>query len=706
MPFSTVRLRPGVTSELTPVLNQAGYSLSQLGRFKAGLFQKLGGWVNYVNSTISGITRALHAWEDLNQNGWLGVGTSTTLDVVENATTVSNISPQIYITNPSGTTLLASDGSQILASDGSPIVLSGAPDFSTTNASTLVTIVDTQLSATVTTLDSIVLPTPVSVGGLILVGFYPINTVLSADSYTIVAASPATSGVSHGGSVPRYTTTSGSAIVSVNLPNHGLSVGQTYVDPLGTAVGGLTIQGGYNVTGITDANNFQITASAQATSSTSESMNGGGAQIVYQITLGPPGSGTAYGFGTYGSGPYGGTGSVGSVQTGVAIAASNWTLDNWGQDLVACPAGGTIYFWNPTGSNQNASPIRGAPLYNTGVFVSSQFQITVAYGSTPVPNGIGYLQDPLFVRWSDQGNLFQWTETATNQAGGQRLYSGSKIVSGYGGPNLDLLWTDLDVWAMNYVGEPFIYGFNKIGDNCGLIGQHAFAALAGQIYWIGQNNFFVTSGNGVAVLPCSVWDVIFQDLDPVNSWKCVAWSNTPFDEFWAFYPSISGGIGECDKYVKFNTVEQTWDFGQLQRSAAIDQSVLGNPIAATRGGSIYLHETGYDGAGTPLNPYLQTGFFELGDGEEYAYVDRVYPDMRWGTYAGSQGATLQITLYSQNYPGDTPAMYGPYTVTQATEFIPVRIRARYMAMNIQSSDAGSFWRLGGLKYRFAPSGRR
>lgn len=681
MPFTTTRLKPGVNAEFSQIQNQSAYSTSQLGRFKAGLFQKIGGWVNYISSTVSGVPRALHAWEDLNQNGWLGVATTNVLDVVENATTLISISPQTFTTNVT-------------------------PNFSTIMGSAIVTIIDSGLTATPTVLDNITLLTPVSIGGLILVANYQIATVLSSTSYTIVAASNATSSVSNAGSVPLYTTTSGSATVQVTLNNHNLTVGQTYVDPIGTTVGGVTILGGYTVTVIIDVNSFDIAATQQATSSTTGSMNGGKARIVYGITLGALATGTPYGFGPYGSGPYGGTGSPGAIQTGSAISAMNWTLDNWGQDLIACPINGNIYYWSPTGALTTATPIPGAPLYNSGIFVSAQFQILIAYGSTPISSGIGLQQDPLFVRWSDQGNFLSWTPTATNQAGGQRLYSGSKIIAGYGGPTLDLLWTDLDVWAMNYVGEPFIYGFNKIGDNCGIVGPHAFATLSGQVFWMGQSNFFVTNGNGVSVVPCTVWDYIFQNLDQNNVSKCVAWSNTPFDEVWFFFPSMSGGIGECDSYVKYCTVEQTWDFGTLQRSAAIDQSVLGNPIAVTRFGNIYLHETGYDNAGTAINPYMQTGFFALGEAEDYAFVDRIYPDMRWGTYSGPQTATVLITLYSTNYPGDTPTTYGPYTVTQATEFVPVRIRGRYLSMRVESIDIGSFWRIAGIKYRFAISGRR
>jgi hypothetical protein len=451
---------------------------------------------------------------------------------------------------------------------------------------------------------------------------------------------------------------------------------------------------------------FTITAATQATSSTTVSMNGGKAQIAYSITLGPPSAGTGYGVNAYGSGTYGGIGSSGAVQTGSAIAANDWTLDNWGEILVACPDGGGIYYWQPSGSFANATLVNGGPQFNAGIFVSARFQILVAFGSTPLSAGGGVAQDPLLVRWSDQKNFLNWSISSLTQAGDYRISSGSRLIAGYGGPVRDFLWTDLDLWSMDYIGPPLVYSFNKVADNCGIVGKHAFAALSSNVYWMGTSNFFVSNGNGVQVLPCPVWDTVFQDLDLSNTSKGVAWSNTPFNEVWWFYPSISGGIGECDKYAKFNVVEQTWDTGSLQRSAAYDQSVLGSPIAATRAGLIYTHEVGNDGDGMPINSFLETGDFQIQAGEDFAVVDRIYPDMKWGTAAGPQTATVLITIKARNFPGDAQRVYGPFAVTQATEYIPVRIRGRQLSIRVESNDPGSFWRIGAIRYRYAVDGRR
>ena len=183
--------------------------------------------------------------------------------------------------------------------------------------------------------------------------------------------------------------------------------------------------------------------------------------------------------------------------------------------------------------------------------------------------------------------------------------------------------------------------------------------------------------------------------------------NTPFNEVGWLFPSSSSANGECDSYVKFNVTEpgRPWDYGTLARSAWMDQTVLGNPIAATPTGIIYQQETTNDNDGQPITSTFSTGYFFIAEGEEWAFVDMIIPDMKWGTYAGSQNAQVQISFNVTNYPGDTPVVYGPYVMTSTTEYIPVRFRGRQMSITITSSDLGSFWRIGRIRYRWAPAGR-
>ncbi len=274
--------------------------------------------------------------------------------------------------------------------------------------------------------------------------------------------------------------------------------------------------------------------------------------------------------------------------------------------------------------------------------------------------------------------------------------------------NQNLIWTDLDLWAMNYIGQPFVFGFNKIGSGAGAISSHAMQQLRGNVYWMGQTNFYAYDSGGVHVLPCPGWDFVFQNLTTAaNQYKVRALPNTPFNEVgWAFPSSSSSG--ECDSYVKFNITEPNspWDFGTLPRSAWNDQSILGPPIGASSTGIIYQHETTNDADGQPLMCSMTTGYADIAEGQEYTFVDQVIPDFKYGTFTQTTSAQVQLTFNVTNYPGDTPTSYGPYIVNSTTEFITVRFRGRQVSVTVASSDLGSFWRIGRLRYRWAASGRR
>ena len=684
MPFGSVSLVPGVNVERTPTLLQAGYSQTQLGRFQNGLFQKYGGWTPFYPFAVSGVPRDLHAWSDLNSVNHLLVGTTTQLDAITNGT-LQNITPQTLTSN-------------------------FAPNFSTVINTPTVTIVDPNIS-NVTTYDSVLFNTPVSIGGIILSGIYPIVQITGADSYEITALTNATATVNNAGSVPVFTTASGSAIVSVGLTAHGISsLPSTVVFPLATTFNNVTVQGAYLVNTVTDANDFTITVQTTANASGSLAMNGGNAQLVYYITIGPPPVGAGYGLGGYGLGGYG-TGVTNSSQTGTQITALDWTSDNWGEIALACPFNGGIYYWDPTGGFTNASLITQGPTFSRGIFVSTTEQILVAFGSTVderVAGGIGIQQDPMIVAWCEPGNFFNWTASSATLAGNYRIPIGSMCVAGAAVSNQNLVWTDLDLWAMNFIGYPDTFGFNKIGAGAGACSSHSIMQLRGSVYWMGKSNFYGFAGSGVTVIPCPVWDFVFQRLNQNFVQNVRAMPNTPFNEAGWFFPSTASVSGENDSYVKFNINEpgQPWDYGLLARSAWIDLTVLGPPIGAIPSGVIYSHESGPDAAGQPLVSSFLTGYTYLTEGEDYVYVDQAIPDFIWETQTGTTSAQIQITFFTVNYPGDTPIAYGPYVVTQATEYISLRFRARQVAIQVLSSDLGSWWRLGKVRFRFAPSGRR
>jgi hypothetical protein len=374
---------------------------------------------------------------------------------------------------------------------------------------------------------------------------------------------------------------------------------------------------------------------------------------------------------------------------------------------MACPKNGGIYYWGPASGFQNMSIVSSAPPLNSGLFVSMSEQILVAFGSS-VHQDLGWQQQPLLVQWCDVSNFFQWQATAATQAGNFTIPIGSRLVGGTSVSNQNLLWTDLDLWAMAYVGPPDVFGFNKIGAGMGLVSAHAAQQLRGSVYWMGQTNFYSYNSNGANVIPCPVWDAVFQNLNTDYLQNVRAMPNTPFNEVGWLFPSAASGTGECDSYVKMNITEQgaPWDYGPMQRSAWIDQTLLGMPIGATPSGTIYQHETTPDADGVPLVSTFTTGEFYLEEGENFVFVDQMLPDFKWSTFTGGASAQIQLTFNVTNYPGDTPVSYGPFTVTQATEYISVRFRGRLMSITVTSADLGSFWRIGSCKYRYAPAGRR
>jgi hypothetical protein len=675
MPFGAVQLRPGVDVQHTLSDNEAGVSKAQLIRYKDGLLQTYGGWVDYVSFTISSTVRELHAWQGLTSNQYLAVGATQSLSVINSASVNNNITPQTNTTNP-------------------------APNFSISSGSNVVSIVDGGSSASI--YSTVFFNTPVAVGNLLLTGAYAINSVQSSSVYTILSSVVASTTIASSGKLPIFDTSSGSALVTVILPNNGVQkvTGLFYPFFAGTTIGSQSIQGPYEIQSVIDSTSFQIGLSAQSTITSSFTMNSGNAQLVYYVTLGPAATGSGYGAGNYGAGAYGyGTSPSGSP--GTPITTTDWTLDNWGEVLLACPVNGPIYTWSSDSGLLNAQVIANAPFQNGGIFVSQPQQILVAWRSCQ-PTGV---QDPLLVVWSNALDYTNWTVSNQTTAGSFHFPTGSILRGGIQAPGFAMLFTDLDAWVMSYVGGEIIFNFTRVGTGCGLVGPHAVGILGGSVYWMSQNNFFVNGPNGVAPIPCTVWDTIFQNISQTYIPKTKLAINSAFNEVICFYPSAASA-GENDSYVKVHIEgsEFEWDYGTLARTAWIDLSILGNPIATDPSSFIYQHEMGtiINGAAAP---FFQSGWWTITNGSDLAFVDYVIPDFIWGLYAGPKDAQVYVTFFSANYPGDTPVSYGPYTVTQATEYINIRLRGRLMSVLVQSGSQ-EFWRIGRIRFRYALSGRR
>lgn len=680
MPMASVTLKPGVNTQQTFALNEAGVSQSQLIRYKDSLIQSYGGWQGYNGIVAPSTVRDMHAWQGASNDKYLAFGATQSLTVYKSATgTVDTITPEGRATN---------------------VTL----DLSISSGSDAVTIVDP--NSAVTVFDTVYIITPMSIGNMFLNGPYRISAVLSTGSYVINSGTAASTTIVSSGRLLVFSTVANSATVTGEISNNDYqSIPGLFEQFLAaTSVGGQTIQGRYLISSIIDSTAFTITLAQQSSATATSTINGGLAQYGYFITEGPQASGSGFGAGGFGLGGFG-TGVAISGEPGTPVPADDWTLDNWGEILLACPKDGAIYSWSANSGFFNSQVVYQAPFFNGGIFVSMPQQILVAWKSCQSTG----VQNNLVVRWSDSEDFTNWEVNNQTEAGSFTIPTGSYIVGGMQCPNYGLISTDIDVWTMNYIGGDLIFNFTRVGSGCGWAGPHAAGTLGGINYWCGgtaSRNFFMLAGSGgVRTMPCPVWDAIFQNLSAANAHKICCAVNTSFNEITWFYPS-SASAGENDSYVKVHIEgqEYEWDYGLLPRTAWVDTSVLGPPIAADPSGFAYQHETGDVISGVGL-PSFRSGWWAVSDGNELSFIDFVMPDFQWAQRDQASEAQIALTFYSVDYPGDIPKTHGPYIVTQATEFLNVRIRARLVSVLVQLQNS-EFFRLGRIRYRWAPAGRR
>lgn len=619
-------------------------------------------------STIIGTASGMHVWAALDGTTYIAIGSEQRLALLFGGL-LYDITPLVATHNV-------------------------AVSFSTTNGSAVVTITD---AAHGTSVDSWVnIFTAVSVGGKIIQSFYKVVTVVDVNNYTINIGANATSTVANGGAVAKFVTTNGSAVVEVDLNNHGLIVGDVYTVHVSTVVGGVTMLGAYSVQTVIGANSFTVNATV-ATSSTNGFENGGNVRLEYLLAPGLAAATAAegYGGGNYGAGDYG-SGTTGSKIT----ALRQWSMDNWGEFLVANPTNGKIYYWAPPITSSNtATVVTGAPVQNTCLFVQMPAQILVAAGTET-----GGTFDPNLVRWCDVSDFNTWTASATNQAGSFRVPTGSRIVGALGTTQQALIWTDTALYTMTYQGLPFVFGFNRVGSNCGLIAMRAAAIIGTQIVWMSSENFFSYGPGGVQSISCTVWDEVFQNLDTSQPDKIFAWTNSLFNEIWWFYPTLSSGDGTVDAYVKVNLSSGLWDYGTLTRTAGHEGGPILSPISVDENAVIQKHEQGYDANGQILHWYFQTGYIDLSDGEDFIFIDTMFPDFK--TLTSASTPIFNITLYTRDYPEGPTTTSPTYPYIWGDPYVSLRVRGRQVSIKIAGDDIGTFARLGAIRYRFSQDGKR
>lgn len=652
-----------------------------------------------------------------------GTGTTATLSFVGSylfpvgtQIVVSSVNPTAY----NGTEIVTANGSTSVsyASTASAAWISGGTisdygsvaQFSMTQGSPTVTVTFYNHGYQVG--DQYPMPVATAENGLLLSGEYNVTSVLSSYQFTIQlgnnAAPAATLSASGTGTVATLTFAAG---------NYTFPVGSTL---LVAGVSPAGYNGTYTVTASTPTSvsyanattGVQTVAGTLWRSDTYIPQNNGNVAFQYFIGSSASSPGAGFGVGPFGGGGFG-VGVAPAPATGVSIVTFDWFLDNWGSILMACPNiegqsdyGSPIFTYNPTQNDPSATVIGTGPIKANGIFVAMPQRQLVAWGAT-----FTGIQDHLLVAWSDIENYTVWADQPQNQAGSFRIPRGSRIVSCMQAPQQGLIWTDIAIWSMQYIGQPDIYGFNEIATGCGLIAPKARGILNGTVYWMSQSQFFKMDGNGISPLVCPVWDTVFQQLDSDNIDKIRFAANSYFGEASWFIP-ITGSGGENGFCVKFNTILNQWDISgaPLTRSAWTNQSILGAPIGAGTDKYIYQHEVMngtilLNADTSPMTSNFTTGMFALSEGEFMMFVDQFRPDMQFGLYGSALSATIQFTFYVREYPEDDPVTFGPYSFTYAMKYFTPRFRGRLVQMKISSSDINSFWRTGANRYRCMPDGK-
>ena len=762
MPLQKLELRPGVNRETTNYANEGGFFVSEKVRFRGGYAQKIGGWQNITSSgnTFEGVCR--YMWNYVTRLGQnlLAVATNQKL-YVELGGTYHDITPT------QGTVTLGTD----------PIA--------TTNGSKLVTITATAHGITPGTYISISGAT--AVGGLTLSGEYEIIGVPNDNSYTVIAATAATSTATGGGAsvVVVYDIDSGPAVATTAI---GWGSGPYGFGPWGSSqpiglpmrLWSIVNYGDDLIFAERDGNIYYWTDDT-TTWSKAITLQAKSDSVPKVATLATFASGVTTIVVADATGI-----ETGSVIAGSGIPAGTFVTTAWTGTTsltlsAATTASGTVAV---TASYAG----RHAPDETLLINSSPVRDFLICFGSKPYnPVDFNPIFDPLLVRWSDQENPYEWVPALTNQSGEIRITNGSTIMAAVSTRQEIVVLTDTAVYSMQYVGPPFVWSLNLLDQDISVASQNAVIAVNNAIYWMGEDKFFVYDGR-VQTLPCTLRQHVFSTLNRDQISQVMAGINEPFSEIWWFYPGTGSDTNSL--YVAFNFQDGSWHYGSLHRTAYVQQTIrtypmlafsvqgtyLGADISATdttlsvlnaasfpsvgtlligsekitytgKSGSTFtgcirgvngtvaashsiydsvgmsapnqvlFHEIGWDDVSTgvpePITAFIQTSDFDIGDGEQFSFVSKIIPDVKFlGSSASSPSVTLSV--YPHNYPG---AAYGnPDTDTvQASVVLPVeqytnqvftRIRGRQIALRVTSEDLGVAWQMGAMRFEIRPDGRR
>ena len=699
MALKKLTLKPGVNRENTRYTNEGGYYESNLVRFRQGTPEKVGGWVQISANTFLGVCRSLWNWVTLGAQNLMGVGTNLKY-YIENGGAYYDITPvraEVTLTNP----------------------------FTTVSGSKIVTVADS--AGGYSNGDFVTFTGATSVGGLTISGEYQITAISGATSYAITAATAASSGATGGGTVYAVYQVRTGPIYAVPLSGWGSG-------PWGSGTWGNSATT-TDALRIWNANNFgqDLIYGPRGGPLYYWNANIGFAPSTVAITIASPtvitavlnlADATAIQFQT-----------TGALPTGLTVGTTYYTkyLTATTFNVALTPGGASI---NTSGTQSGVtsisprgvlvSSLNGAdyvPLYQNYFLISDASRFVLVFGTNDYGSTI---LDPMLIRWSDQESTVEWYPAATNQAGSLRLSHGSKIVTALQSRQEIVVWTDSSFYSLQYLGAPIVWGSQLLADNTSIAGPNAMALASNVIYWMGVDKFYKYDGK-VSTLRCDLRQFIYDDINPLQFDQVYSSTNEGFNEVWWFYCTKSSNV--IDRYVVYNYVEDVWYYGSMGRTAWIDTGLRNYPVAATYSNNLVNHEFGVDdGTATalvPMNSFITTSQFDIDDGNNFAFIWRMLPDL---TFRGStDGTTPSLTMQLQPLKNSGSGYNDPKSVggtsadaTQtvvATQTYPIdldtftgqlniRVRGRQMSMRIACNTLGTQWQLGSPRIDIRSDGRR
>jgi len=542
------------------------------------------------------------------------------------------------------------------------------------------------------------------------VGTYTVNTAQQFASTSLTLTTTVTFAATTGSSVVRVTTPANTVV-------NGASVVFSGAASLGGNITAAVLNKEYVISYVSTTS-FDITVSVVANAS--DSGNGGPNTIIgYEVNPGPEYAVplVGWGAGSWGAGSWGfGGNSLSSLRI--------WNQQNFGEDLVFGPRGGSFYYWDATNGVTTrgvlVSSLPGAvdvPLMQDFMIISDASRFVFAFGTNDYGSST---KNPMLIRWSAQESVVNWGVSATNQAGSTQLSHGSEIITAVQTRQEIVVFTDSALYSLQYQGPPVVWSTQLLGDNISIIGPNAAVIASGVVYWMGVDKFYKYDGR-VQTLRCDLRQYIFQDINLGQAEQIFAGTNEGFNEIWWFY--CSDGSNVVDLYVTYNYAEDVWTYGTMGRTAWLDSGLRNNPVAATYSYNLVNHESGNDDnvTGTPvaINAIIGSAEFDIDDGDHFGFVWRMLPDI---TFRGSDTASPNVTMTlipmqnsgsGYNDPislGGNPTATITRTATavieQFTGQVYIRVRGRQMILQVESNQLGCAWQLGSPRIDIKQDGRR